>query len=180
LNLIPSLEEYSISLKQFHPGNLALDQFSLQDSIVILNDEKYLGKLGVAGGKLAWFEVPGLGKVEFSLIQFREAKAIGSLDNGQIKIQLNATTGIDIYNVRNGATPNTLEGGPYQIWVRWTPSTKTIQQWADEFEALIKSKNIPQDLLDTQRKRIRSGQIMEFGVGGIMRKDELPASTNSN
>ncbi|MCH8333930.1 hypothetical protein IIC65_08360, partial [Candidatus Sumerlaeota bacterium] len=123
LNLTPGITVTDNTVRRFEPALIGLETWRFSNSTIILNDHEYLGKMGASGGPKAWFDAPGVAKIEFSLLEFRDAEPLGELKNGRIKITGEDGTTIEIYGVSNGisrASQMELKGRPYQVWVRWS------------------------------------------------------------
>lgn len=162
-----------------------LDRWVFNPSMVILNDENYVGKIGAIGGPLAFIKMAELGNIEFSLIPFRDAELLGMLKDGQINILLENGTTIDIYNVKNGVYETELPGGPYELWVRWQPATESVtykvpdeQEWIRQIKSQFAEKGItlPSDKeLQNQYELFKNKQhyILASGVGPIKPNDKI-------
>src|SRR5438876_9699866 len=72
LSLIPSIREKPMP-KQFQVTELRLEYWSFPSSPVIVNDQDYIGRLGMGSGPLAWCDIPSLARVEFSLLHLKDA-----------------------------------------------------------------------------------------------------------
>lgn len=119
LNLTPGIAVVDNRPKRADDTAFRFSRWSLHDSMVIFNDSVYAGKLGVAGGPLAYVNYPGFAKVEFALEPFRGAKRLGTLKDGKIQIRSEDGQSLDIYGVKNGVHRIQLPGGPYEVWARW-------------------------------------------------------------
>lgn len=128
---------------------LRLDHWSFENSSVILNDQDYLGRLGMSSGQLASLDLPGLAKIEFSLVPFRDAMPIGSLKDGVISIIHANGTSLQISNVTNGIHREQLTGGPYQVFVRWSEPSMTDTEYRERLSETVAQV----------RKQIESGGL---------------------
>ncbi|MCL5270870.1 MAG: hypothetical protein M1457_10065, partial [bacterium] len=173
-----------------------LTQWYFDDSPVILDDRRYLGKLTAAGGPLAFVEVPGLARVEWALAPFPSAVNGGRLAAGRLTLTRggdapDAGMTIDIYQVRNGTAgtvtgaaggrghsgPETLTGGPYPVWVRWMPPSLSVEAAArlvDETNRRLSDGSagaIPADAATLQaiENEIRAGRlpVLQGGVAPL-------------
>jgi hypothetical protein len=182
LSLMPRIVEVS-KPRQFKVSNLSLDSFSFPNSPIILNDQDYIGRLSMSNGPLAWCDIPSLARIEFSLLPLKNARPIGTLRDGVIKIEHEDGQSLEIVAVKNGAHRETLAGGPYKVWVRWQPPTQTIE----EHHAALKKQiavlrqqvkdgeiSLPQGMLERMEKRNEAGRIglISSGLRGVS-ADEL-------
>ena len=148
LSLLPQIIEKP-KPKQFKAGELLLDYWSFPSSPVILNDEDYVGRLAMSSGPIAWCEIPGVAKVEFSLLHLKNAKASGTLENGVINIVHEDGTTLRISDVKNGVNRDVLSGGPYRVWVRWTKPTLSVE----EYRAVQKQQIV------SLKERVKNGDL---------------------
>jgi hypothetical protein len=164
LNLFPRILEHPTA-KTFRAADLSLEEWHFNDSPVILNDQDYLGTLNMGHAPIAWIDIPGLAKVEFSLLPLTGSKPEGVLEEGSVNITHNSDTRLRISNVRNGFPSATLVGGPYRVWVRWAEPTETIE----EYRQALKGQ------LETIKQQAKDGDIdLPQGV------DRLERSLNSD
>ncbi len=181
LQVTPSIDVIDQRTRPFDPARLRLELFYFSSGPVIVNDERYVGRMGAGGGELAWLELPGIGQVEFSLKRFRGAEALGALYEGTIGIKLEDGQRIQIDGVTNGVHNQVIPGGPYTVWVRWTPSELSFEQQVEQtlskFEGMQRQNELPPDVTPEQiesiRRGIRRGSLMGSGVMGIPQKDRL-------
>jgi hypothetical protein len=178
LDISPRIIE-NLKPKQFNTNDLHMESWGLSASPIILNDQDYIGQLGVSGGPLAWCDIPGLAKIEFSLLRFKDAQPIGTLSNGVIKIEHVAEgTTLQIANVKNGINGDVLSGGPYQVWVRWNKPTETMDQYRQSLKKQIAKlekrakegdASLPPETLQRLEKMSTSdhAEISSFGVRQI-------------
>ena len=150
LNLMPRVEEHPAP-KRFRPRGLRLDAWSFSSSPVILNDQEYLGRIGMSFGNFAYIDVAGLARVEFSLLRLKDAQPWGVLENGTLLITHEDGTTIEIGDVKNGTPQVVLQGGPYQVWVRWKESSLSAEQ--------VQSTRQTQ-LIELEEKMKRGGLLM--------------------
>jgi len=136
VRLVPHVRQHA-EPKRFRLSDFGLNDWHFQDSAVILNDQEYLGTLSLGGGEVAWIDVPGLAKVEFSLLPFKGAKSEGVLKGGTVRLERSDGTQLRITNVRNGFTPTPLPGGPFQVWVRWSNPSESIEEYRDSLKRHI-------------------------------------------
>ncbi len=187
LSLFPHVIETPVP-RTFHVADLKLEQWSFHDSQIILNDQEYLGQINLHASPIAWIDIPGLAKVEFSLLPLTEAAEEGVLNNGTINITHNNETRIRITNVRNGVEPKVLHGGPYHIWVRWMEPSQTVEQYRESWKkqlATIRQQiksgdlDLPQGTMDRLERMAKSDRILQVssGVRGP-RKGEIMAPSH--
>jgi len=168
--------------RKFDVASLRLEAFDFTQSPVILNDEHYVGQLGMSGGTLSGIEIAGVASIEFSLFQLKDAKPLGTLKDGSLLIK-NGEQTVLIAGVQNGAQPQTLTGGPYKVWVRWKASSlslsETKKQIAGQIQFLKKLQadgetNITDDAIARLQAFADSGRPMLFGsFARSVRKDEI-------
>jgi hypothetical protein len=180
LNLTPRIIEFP-TVKQFKVSDFQLQSWGFPSSPVIVNDQDYIGEMSVSSGPLAWCDIPGLAKVEFSLLHLKDATPTGALKDGVINIRHSDGTTLKISNVKNGAHGEILPGGPYQVWVRWNKPTQTLEEFHEvlkqEIEALReKSKTgdyLRPEILERLEKMSRSDRagLISFGVHQLDKDD---------
>ena len=181
LKIRPEISETKLAHK-FDVASLQLEAFDFTRSPVILNDEHYVGQLGMSGGTLSGIEIAGVASIEFSLFQLKDAKPLGTLKDGALFIK-NGEQTVLIAGVQNGAQPQTLTGGPYKVWVRWkAPSlllSETQKKIATQIQILKKRQangetNITDDAIARLQAFADSGRPMLFGsFARSVRKDEI-------
>jgi hypothetical protein len=135
LNLMPSVQ-IAAAPKRFRSQDLRLEDWSFPNCPIILNDERYLGRISCSHGELAWLDIPGTALVEFSLIRFADAQPWGVLHDGVVDISNPDGTSLNIGEVANGIPREVLKGGPYQVWVRWKKPTHSLK----EHQELVKQQ----------------------------------------
>ena len=177
LNLMPQINEFP-KVIPFRISDLHLDCFGFPASPVILNDVDYLGEMTCSSGSLAWCDIPGLAKIEFSLSHLKNSSPLGSLKDGIVNISHESGTTIRITNVKNGANAEVLRGGPYQIWVRWNKPTQSVEEYRESLKQLIADlkERVKNDELSLQpgslerlEKASESGRVglLSFGVSQV-------------
>jgi len=163
LSLSPTIVETERP-RQFKLSNLRLESFGFPSSPIILNDHDYLGRLSMSSSPLAWCDIPGLAKIEFSLLPLKDSKPLGTLKQGLLRIVHEENT-IEISGVRNGTQQETLSGGPYKVWVRWLPPSQTVEEHRE------KAKKHFAEL----RRRVQDGEI-ELPPGTLERLEKTYAA----
>ncbi len=180
LSLRPELVEVKLPAT-FSVDKLAPFDWDFANSPVVLDDEFYVGRIGMSGGSMAGISIVGVTNIEFSLRPLKSAEPIGMLQNGMLTIKLENNT-IDISGVRNGADKVTLEG-PFKVWVKILDDGGNIQEVQDAFrqqlELLEKRRadgdaSITDDVLARIEHFIKEGRPMLLGSNARdVRKDEL-------
>lgn len=135
LSIVPQVVEHR-KAAQFRAKDLKLENWSFPQSAVILNDREYLGQLGLTGGSLAYCDIPGLAKVEFSLLHLKDAQPLGTLQNGILEIRHADGTSLCINQVMNGQQQELLKG-PYQVWVRWNKPTQSVDEYRQSLQEVL-------------------------------------------
>ena len=181
LKIRPEIMEVKPARK-FDVVSLQLEAFDFTQSPVILNDEHYVGQIGMSGGTLSGIEIAGVANIEFSLFPLKDAKPLGTLQDGSLFIK-NGEQTVLIAGVRNGTQPKTLTGGPYQVWVRWNEPklslSETQKKVAEQIKLLRQRQadgetNITDDAIVRLQAFADSGRPMLFGsFARSVRKDEL-------
>jgi hypothetical protein len=171
-NLVPRIIEKP-KPKQFKASDLQLEYWRFPSSPVILNDQDYIGRLAMSSGPIAWCDIPGLAKVEFSLLHLKDATASGTLKDGVIDIAHDGTT-LRISDVKNGVNTDVLSGGPYRVWVRWTKPTQSVEEYRESMKKQIASLKervkigdltLSAGTLERLEKISQSGRIGQIGNG---------------
>ena len=181
LNLTPKID-VPPTPAQFSARDLKLESWSFPSSPVVLNNQDYLGDLSMSSGALAWCEIPGLAKIEFSLLHIKDAKVMGSLKDGIVTIANDDGTQLQISNVKNGEYQETLPGGPYQVWVRWQKPTYRVEEYRKMIQAQIAKlkesvKNedltLPSGAIERLEKSAKSDRptMISFGVSYVAPSD---------
>jgi len=186
LNLTPGVKVMDVTPKRADETAFEFNRWVLQRSAVIVNDRLYAGRMGVEGGNKAYVDVSGVGKFEFALQPFRDAKLLGTLQNGQIHIESDDGTTIEIDDVKNGIHQIQLPGGPYAVWVRQSPSTRTenytippeaewVQQVKAHFARIGQTPPSDEELHRKYEQFKSQGPpvMMSCGVGTIPQADRI-------
>ena len=174
LSLLPRVQLPELP-EQFDIRKLELEDWSFPESPVIVNDQNYVGQLSMSHGPLCWFDVPGVARVEFSLLHLKGGTATGTLADGVINLTGPDGTTVRISNVKNGVHQQTLGGGPYTVWVKWGKSSKTREEFRKMSLDMItelkeKAKHgdlsIRPEVLEQWLKKTQGGQLqmMECGL----------------
>jgi hypothetical protein len=116
--------------KQFRLDDLDLTDFNLGGLPVILNEQEFIGTALVNGGEVISLHIAGLAEIEFSLLPFPGAVSKGELRDGTLVIRHDKDQ-LQISGVTNGERNQVLDGGPYQVFVRWQPPQLSLQQYVD-------------------------------------------------
>lgn len=176
LNLMPRIDE-ALMPQQFNAKDLNLEHWAFPGSPVIVNDQNYIGELNMSGSPIAFIKQPGFADIEFSLLHLKGAKPIGVLQSGTLNITRPDGTTVRISNVTNGSSM-TLPGGPYVVWVKWMPPSKSLDEVRKSLKEIIaaeeqKAKNgespVPTDRLKRLKQLSESGlpPIMECGLKAV-------------
>lgn len=167
--------------QQFKASDLQLEYWRFTSSPVILNDQDYIGRLAMSSNPIAWCDIPGLAKVEFSLLHLKDATASGTLEDGVINIAHDGTT-LRISDVKNGRNADVLSGGPYRVWVRWTKPTQSVEEHHESLKKQIASLkqrinsgdlSLPSKTLEHLETMSQSGRIglIGYGMRGVKEGD---------
>lgn len=160
--------------KIFRAADLKLDHWSFHDSQIILNDQDYLGQMNLSSSPIAWIDIPGLAKVEFSLLPLTGAAQEGVLRNGTIDITHNNKTRLRITNVRNGVESEVLQGGPYHVWIRWLKPSQTVDQYRESWKKQLSAirqqiasgdLELPQGTVERLQRLVKSDRILQVNCG---------------
>lgn len=189
LSLVPSIVEHP-KPKQFNASDLRHEYWSFASSPVILNDQDYVGRLGMSSGPIAWCDIPGVAKIDFSLLHLKDAMAIGTLRDGVINITHDNGTTLRISDVKNGNSKEALAGGPYRVWVRWKKPTQSVEEHRESLRQHIASLKeraeigdvtLPAGALERLQKMSESGRVglTESGVRGVEEGDLVGPSSKS-
>lgn len=183
LNLTPKVEVVDNTPKRVDIATLQLDRWDLCQSMVIIDDQYYVGRHGCAGASLAYISVQGLGKVEFALKPFRNAKPLGTLEEGVVHIEFEDGKTIDIYSVKNGAYSTELPGGPYQVWVRQQQTEESShfpdeQEWLKQIKAKADEAGVQLPSEEKLRQKYQEMKDKKYpslgsGVGPIEAEDRI-------
>jgi len=180
LTIRPEITE-ARTARKFDATALELSTLVFRSSPVILNDDLYVGQIGMSGSVVG-IEIAGVASVEFSLLPLKDGKPIGTLNDGTIHIKGPAKT-IMISGVRNGANPQVLDDGPYKVWVRWaepsTPIGEARKMLGEQIEVLKERKAsgdaaITDEIIKRIETFVDSGKPMLLGSSARdVRSDEL-------
>ncbi len=129
----PEIIEGKLATK-FTIEKLAPYDWAFMSSPVVLNDEVYIGQVGMSGGSLAGIDIAGVANYEFSLLPLRGADPIGVLQDGRLTITTDETE-IAISGVRNGASREKLDG-PFKVWVREVKGSHSL----DEIQNMVRQQ----------------------------------------
>ena len=181
LTIIPRLIEIP-QPKRFRADDLGFDGWTFNQSAVILNDQDYIGSIGMStdGFSLCYVNIPGVAVVDFSLTEFTGSKPIGTLQNGVISIEHESNV-LQIRGVLNGKIPQVLEG-PYQVFVRWKPSEQSLedaramlQAQLDRLKTKIENgdSSLRPEVLESLQNRMDSDRvfIMHSGTRGLQKSE---------
>ena len=181
LKIRPEIVEKKPAHK-FDVESLQLEAFDFTQSPVILNDEHYVGQIGMSGGTLSGIEIAGVANIEFSLFQLKDAKPLGTLQDGSLFIK-NGEQTVLIAGVRNGTQPQMLTGGPYKVWVRWKEPSSSLSETQEQITGQIKllkqrqadgETNITDEVIARLQAFADSGRPMLLGsFARSVRKDEI-------
>jgi hypothetical protein len=122
-----------------------LYRLRFHSSRVMLNDKQYIGRMSASDAQVFSLDVIGIASLEFSLRHLKDAKPWGRLQDGRITLTHPDATSIEIGNVTNGSGDRLVDGGPYQVWVRWKAPEHTVDEYRAELVAY--------------RDRVKSGEI---------------------
>ncbi len=169
LALVPKVIERPKPV-QFNASDLHWEYWSFPSSPVIVNDQDYIGRLAMSSGPIAFCDIPGLARIEFSLLHLKDAEPIGSIEDGVINITHPGGTTLRISDVKNGSAREELPGGPYRVWVRWSKPSQTIEQYRESMKRQVASlrervKNGEATLSEASLKRLE--QMSEAGRIGL-------------
>jgi hypothetical protein len=176
-SLVPSIRDVP-QPRQFKAADLRLENWTFAASPLILNDQDYLGQMSMSQSPVAYCDIPGLAKIEFSLLRLKDALPLGTLERGVINIKHENGTTLRISDVKNGGNREVLGGGPYRVWVRWLKPSETIEEYRESLKrhlATLKERIQNGDLtvsprhLEQLEKMSQSGRVdvSEFGIRGV-------------
>ena len=129
LNLVPSIQSVQVKARSFQEASDDLYRLKFHSSSVMLNNDKYIGRMLASDAEVFTIEVCGVASLEFSLHHLKGAEPWGQLQDGQIKISNPDGTSIEIGNVTNGTDSHFVSGGPYLVWVRWGEPHQTVEEY---------------------------------------------------
>lgn len=147
LRIVPTVKTRSLP-KQFRVADLNLTEFNLGRLPVILNEREFIGAAGVDGGEVISLGIAGLADIQFSLHPFPEAVPDGELYRGTLSLR-HEQDQLQIHGVTNGERKETLDGGPYKVFVRWQPPQMSFEQYVGTL----------QEQLDGFRERAQEGDL---------------------
>lgn len=187
VQLYPRIEELP-KPRMLDADALRLNEFSFESCPVILNDQTYIGRLAMSSGELVSLNLPGLAFVEFSLIPFRGAEPLGTLKDGAVNVIHESGTSLQITDVKNGVHRKLLDGGPYQVFVRWSKPSMTMAEYHAQLEetiANVKKQMESGDIPDGQNvlKRLEHAKsskdlvMISSGLGPIPAEDRVTQGT---
>ena len=135
LNLTPSIKRIDQTKRQVEASTLKLDRWSFDQSDVIVDNWRYAGQIKASGFTIVVMDIPGYARIKFSLQPFPNAQPLGTMQDGQVVIQkpggVNPQT-VWIRDVKIGSPAITIPGGPYMVWVSWSPPSQTLIQAAQQ------------------------------------------------
>ena len=173
LSILPQITEHP-QPKTFNTSDFAFEKWHFKGSQVILNGEDFLGEMNSASSPIAWVDLPGIAKVEFSLLKLTRAEPMGVLKNGTIRIKHPEGAYLQITNVLNGDPADVLQGGPYHVWVRWLEPSLSAEEHRDAVkQRLVDLKaqvaagelKLPKGALERLEKRANSDRILSLTSG---------------
>lgn len=186
LNLTPSIRIVDTTPKRVDESAFDYGRWAFPGSIVVVNDELYVGKMGMTGGPLAFLDISGIGKFEFALKPFHDARLLGTLKDGNVRIESEDGTRVDIYNVKNGVHEMQLPGGPYEVWVRRSPPSEaeeftvpSQEEWIQQVKTDYAEADRPSPSDEELRQRYeqfsskRHHIALRCGVGPIRPADRV-------
>jgi hypothetical protein len=186
LNLTPTVQIRDITPQRADETAFELNKWAFHNSIVVVNDSLYAGKMNASGGYKAYVDIGNVGKFEFALQPFRNAQLAGTLGDGTLHIETEDGTTLEIYDVRNGIHEMLLPGGPYAVWVRQSPSRRTEKdaippeaRWREQVKGLYArmGRTLPSDEeLHRKYEQLRSrgpSASIAFGIGPIPEADRI-------
>ncbi len=143
LRIVPRVHVFATAsqAKQFDASEQRLESWSFNSSPVFVNDRDFVGHLSMSGGEIAYCDIAGVAHIEFSLHHLQDAIDIGTLQDGVIQFKHKNGVTVKISNVRNGANGETLIGGPYRVWARWSDPTYTAEQYRELFKQQLAARN---------------------------------------
>ncbi len=127
----------------------------------------------MSSSPLAWCDIPGLAKIEFSLLPLKDSKPLARLKRGPSGSHEDDT--IEISGVRKRHTARSPEWGPYKVWVHWLPPTQTVEEHREEVEeAFCRAAQrvqdgeieLPPGALERLEKRYAAGGRIGLNSGG--------------
>ena len=184
VKILPRLTEHVLP-KKFRLEDLGLDAWKFFNSAVILNDQDYIGTIGMTtdSSSVASLEIAGLANIEFSMTEMTDSKPEGVLRFGTISISHDGTL-VQIRGVSSGKSLEQVPG-PYLVYVRWKASSQTLDDAREMLRAQIVTLNaqvekgeisIPKEALAKIQKMADSDKPFIFGSGSrLLLKNEIVA-----
>ncbi|MCA9050774.1 MAG: hypothetical protein KDA89_18675, partial [Planctomycetaceae bacterium] len=155
---------------QFKAEALAIYDWDFPSSPVIVDDEVYVGRVGMSGGPVVGIDIAGIAGIEFSLLPLKDGTPTGTLQGGTLTIGTDDHV-VMISGVRNGAAKQTLDG-PHKVWVRNTAGSNSAEEMKtllrEQLQLIEKRKadgdaSITDDVIARVRGFIESGRPMLLG-----------------
>lgn len=184
LKILPRLTEH-LQPKKFRLKDLGLDRLKFFNSAVILNDQDYIGTIGMTtdSSSVASLGIAGLANIEFSLTEMTDSKPEGVLRFGTISISHDGTL-VQIRGVSSGKSLEPLPG-PYHVYVRWKASSQTL----DDARAMLRTQltmlnaqiekgdiSIPKEAVEAIQKMANSDKPFILRSGSrLLLKNEIVA-----
>jgi len=184
VKILPRLIEH-VQPKKFRLEDLGLDAWKFFNSAVILNDQDYIGTIGMTtdGSSVASLDIAGLANIEFSLTEMTDSKPEGVLRFGTISISHDGTL-VQIRGVSNGKSLEQVPG-PYLVYVRWKASSQKL----DDARAMLRTQltmlnaqiekgdiSIPKEALAALQKMADSDRAFILSSGSrLLLKNEIVA-----
>ena len=173
--ITPNVQITDNTPRKLDVNNFKLQDWRFQDSPVLVNDALYVGRINCAHSPMAFVDITGVARVEFSLYELSDAKPWGKFNRGVVTLaNPEDHTTIQISNVSNGGPAAVdLPGGPYRVWVRWSKPTYTLEQYRQEMLKQRKKildggiPNASTDYLDKQLAREPSPWLSSSGIRGL-------------
>lgn len=186
LNLTPTVKIVDITPRRADETSFEFNKWVFHNSIVVVNDAFYVGKMNAGGGYKAYVDIADVGKFEFAMQPFRDAQLLGTLKDGIIRMECEDGTTVEIYDVKNGTHEMQLPGGPYAVWVRQTPSGRAEKytvppeaEWIEQVRGhYVRMGQAPPSGEELHRKyeQFKSrgpSATIAFGIGPIPEADKL-------
>jgi hypothetical protein len=188
LNLDPKVQITDNTPRKLDVNNLALQDWRFPNSPILVNDAFYVGEIACAHSPVAFVDISGVARVEFSLYELTNAKPWGALNRGVVTLtNPEDHTTIKISNVSNGGSEAIeLPGGPYRVWVRWSKPTYTIdefrQEMAKQRKQLLDGDNTKAyaEYLEKQLARAPSPWLSSSGIRGLEHGDRVDEKKRKN
>jgi len=185
LNITPGVRVIDNTPRRLDIRTLYLENWRFPDSPILVNDRTYVGRMTCSQSPVATLDITGVASVEFSLCRMTDSQPWGVLDNGVVTLtNPDDNTTIQISNVANGG-PHAVElpGGPYQVWVKWSAPTHTIEEHRQELVALRdrlrKEGELTADRADSFEKQLAAEPgpwVYSLGVRGFRKGERADES----